>query len=119
MRVWIHPEDLLQIDFPLPLYLSDRNTLVGFHLSISMGYMDSAQYFCCISKTVADLANMIWEAPTNTAHHSLSALAETPTDPEGNVHAGIISSKLDASITTRLPSISTVALPQYVDAYVA
>ena len=45
MRVWIYPEDLLRLAFVVPLHPSDHNTIIGFHLSMMMGYVDSASYF--------------------------------------------------------------------------
>ena len=42
MRFWIRPEDLPCLAFVVPPHPSDHNTLVGFHLSLSMGYFDSA-----------------------------------------------------------------------------
>ena len=42
MRVWIIPEDLLRISFLVPLHPLDHDTLIGFHIFLMMGYVDSA-----------------------------------------------------------------------------
>ena len=75
-----------------------------------MGYVDSASHFCCESDMGEYLANLRWAAATNTARYPLSALKDTPLDPDSNFHAGIVSSKMDASITARFPPTSTVVL---------
>ena len=45
---------LPKICFPLP-YPSDSQTLIGFHLSLLMGYVNSVPYFCCTRDIVANL----------------------------------------------------------------
>ena len=67
---------------------------------------------------MADLSNLIWATTANIAPHLLSALLDTPMDPEDNAYAGIVSANLDASITTRLPPIVNVALLRYSNVYV-
>ena len=42
IRVWIRPEDLPRLAFVTPPRPSDQNTPIGFHLSLLMGYVDSA-----------------------------------------------------------------------------
>ena len=64
---------------------------------------------------MADLANQIWTAAANAASHSLSLLVYTPPDPNDDSHTGIIPTELDASITARLPPISTVNLLRYIN----
>ena len=118
MRVYIRPEDLPRIAFVIPLQPVDANPLIGFHLSLPIVYVDSAPYFFCTSDTVEDLANMRWAAPTNTNPHPILALAGAPPDTEDNYHAGIISAKLDVSITARLLPSSHVALLRYANLYI-
>ena len=60
MRVWVRPEDVLKLAFVVPPHADDTETLIGFHLSLPMGYVESAQYFCTTTETVADLANSNW-----------------------------------------------------------
>ena len=78
-----------------------------------MVYVDSAPSYFYASKTVEDLANQIWASATTTAPYSLSALVDTPLDPDNDAHVGIIPSKLDTSINTLLPSSSTFSLLLY------
>ena len=40
-----------------PIKKPSDTQLVGFHLSLPMGYVDNAPYFCMTTETVADLAN--------------------------------------------------------------
>ena len=110
MRVWIRSEDPLRHAFVFLLHPSYHDTLISFHLYLLMRYVDSSPYFFCASETVSELANLIWVATANTAPHSILALTDTPPDPDDDAHAGIISAKLDISITARLPPRSLVAL---------
>ena len=54
MSVWVHPEDVLCIEFVVP------TPLINFNLYFTMGYAVSAPYFCCTRKTVAELFDAIW-----------------------------------------------------------
>ena len=114
MRVCIRPEDLPRLAFVIPPQPVDADPLIGFHLSLPIVYVDSAPYFFCASDIVEDLANLRWAAATNTNPHPILALAGAPPDTEYNYHAGIISAKLDVSITARLPPSSPVALLRHV-----
>ena len=45
IRVWIRPEDILCLTFVVTPCSVDHNTLIGFYLSPTMGYVDNASYF--------------------------------------------------------------------------
>ena len=45
MRVWVRPEDAPRLDLIIPPHPSNTHTLIGFHLSLPMGYTDCAPYF--------------------------------------------------------------------------
>ena len=81
VRVWMHPEDLPLLSFVFPSHPEDDDTLIGFHLSLPIVYVDSSLYFLCTIDTVADLSNLIWSAAANTAPYPLSALTDTPMYP--------------------------------------
>ena len=57
MRLWVRMEDALSVAFLIPKKTSSYTHQVGFHLSLPMGYIDSAPYFCMATETVADLEN--------------------------------------------------------------
>ena len=63
-------------------------------------------------------ANHIWDFTIKDAPHQLLALTDTPPDPNNDSHILIAPANLDASITARLPPITTSALLQYIDIYV-
>ena len=46
MRIWVRTEDIPSVAFLIPKETADKEQLVGFHLSIAMGYMESAAFFC-------------------------------------------------------------------------
>ena len=114
MRVWIHLEYLLWIAFVVPPHSLDQGTLIGFHLSLPMGYVYSSLYFCCKIDMVLYLANHNWDADSVASPHPLSALADTPPSPDDDSHSGIITQDLNAFISMRLPQDSFVALLHYI-----
>ena len=115
MRVWIYLEDLQKLAFVVSPHPSYHDTLTGFHLSLSMGYVDISLRFFYVSETVTELANLRWATATITAPHPLSALAETPLYPNEDSQTGIISAELYTSTTARLPPRCTVVVRLYVD----
>lgn len=57
MCIWVWSKDLLRLAFIVPPHSAELDPLIGFHLLLPMGYVDSAAHFCCTAKTVADIAN--------------------------------------------------------------
>jgi hypothetical protein len=55
-RVRLTPQAALELAVVLP-GLSPRSTLIGFPLSIPMGWKSSPPYFCAFTETAADMAN--------------------------------------------------------------
>ena len=89
LRVWIHLDGLLGLAFFILLYPLDQDTLIGFHLSFPMGYVDSAPYFLCASKTSADLSNHSWYSAANSQRHPhpLLVLTYNPPDTDYDAHS--------------------------------
>ena len=50
-------EDVPSIAFLAPKKTPSNQQLVGFHLSLSMGYINSAPYLCMVIEKVANLSN--------------------------------------------------------------
>ena len=50
-------EDAPYLPFPILKKNPSDTQLVGFHISLPMGYVDNAPYFCIAMETVPDLAN--------------------------------------------------------------
>ena len=77
MRIWVCLEDISLVAFLVPKAIPDEEQLVGFHLSIPMGYVESAAFFCATTKTVKkhtlDTLSMRHTAPP----HHLEDLADT------------------------------------------
>ena len=59
-----------------PPHPSDTQTLLGFHLSLPMGSVDSAPYYCCTRKIVSSIANAIWGVCSAVMPHPLEYVAE-------------------------------------------
>ena len=68
MHIWVRPEDTPSLAFVAPPHPSDTKTLIDFHLSLPMGYVDSPPYFCCNRKTIKDIAKEIWGACFSHRH---------------------------------------------------
>ena len=46
------------MDLLLPKKRQEDKQLVGFHLSLPMGYVDSVPYCCMSTETIEDIANV-------------------------------------------------------------
>ena len=77
MRLWVRMEDTPSV----PLLIPNRNPgnaqLVGLHLSLTMGYMDIAPYFCVATETVAGMENASMDLHNNPQVHPLEAAVAT------------------------------------------
>ena len=57
MRLWLRMEDVPSVAFLIPKKNPSDTQLVGFHISLPMGYVYNTLYFCMATETVDDLAN--------------------------------------------------------------
>jgi hypothetical protein len=60
MRIRLAIVDLPKLAFVVPPHASNPEPLIRFHLSLPMGYIESAPYFCASTETVANLINHSW-----------------------------------------------------------
>ena len=77
MRIWVQLEDIPLVAFLVPKATAEEeDQLVGFHLSIPMGYVESAAFFCTTTKTVKYRAlDTLYTRHTEPPHH-LESLAK-------------------------------------------
>ena len=54
MRIWFRLEYIPSVAFLVPKATPEEDQLVGFHLSIPMGYVESDTFFCATTATVKD-----------------------------------------------------------------
>ena len=54
MRIWVRLEGTPLVAFLVPKTTPEEDQLVGLHLSIPMGYVESAAFFCATTETVKD-----------------------------------------------------------------
>ena len=59
MRVWVRLEDVPTLTFVVLWHPCDTEPLIGMHLSLPMGYVESVPAFCCETEMVTDLANVM------------------------------------------------------------
>ena len=52
MRIWVRLEDIPSVEFLVQKATPEENQLVRFHLSITMGYVESDAFFCATNETV-------------------------------------------------------------------
>ena len=77
MRIWVRLEDVPSVAFLVPKATPDEEQLVGFHLSIPTGCVESAAFFCANTETVKDRAlDTLYMRHTAPPHH-LEHLADT------------------------------------------
>ena len=74
MRLWVRMGDVPSFAFLIPKKTPSDLHLVRFHLS--MGYVDSAPYFCIAIETLADLSNKVIDQQGVASSHPLEQEAE-------------------------------------------
>ena len=75
MRLWVRMEDVLSVAFIILNKTPSNTQLVGSHLLLPMGYIDSAPYFFMATETVADLANEAISQKEQAGEHPLELKA--------------------------------------------
>ena len=77
MRIWVRLEDIPSLAFLVPKSIPEEDQLVGFHLSIPMGCVESAAFFCATTDTVKDCTFDTLYTRHNAPPHHLEDLADT------------------------------------------
>ena len=49
MRVWLSLKHVPKVTFVVPSVPGEIDVLIGFHLSLPIGFVDSCQYFCVVT----------------------------------------------------------------------
>ena len=74
------------VEFLIPRKKITDGKLLGFHLSLPMGYMDSVPYFYMSTDTIADIKNYSVDGHHMDPPHPLKLLDDAPAlterDPE-------------------------------------
>jgi hypothetical protein len=78
MRIWLRLADLPKLAFVVPPHPSNPEPLVGFHLSLPMGFVESALYFCASTETAADLISHFWGLADLAPAHPLEQFTIPP-----------------------------------------
>lgn len=121
MRVYVQPEDVPWLAFLVSPHPGDVEPLVGFHLSVPMGYIESASLFCCTTETVADLANHAWSTVNDAPLNRLDNLADTLPAEDNDTFLGLPQpdkdDKLERCLAT-LPAVERIHLLHFFDVYV-
>ena len=70
-------EDVPSVTFLIQKKTTSEHQLVGFKLSLPMGYTESAPYLCMVTNTVADLDNKEISQNHNSGKHPLEEASGT------------------------------------------
>jgi hypothetical protein len=81
MRMWLRLAGLPKLAFVVPPHPSDPEPLIGFHVSLLMGLVEFAPYFCSYTETAADLINNSRGVAGLALPHSLEGSFTTPPVP--------------------------------------
>ena len=76
-RIWIHLEDIPSVAFPVTKSTPEEYQLVGSHLSIPMGCVQSAAFFYATNETVKDRTLDTLSTRHTALPHHLEDLADT------------------------------------------
>ena len=78
MRIWFRINYIPSpIAFMIPKGNKEEEHLVGFQLSILMGYVESAPFFCAATETLKDMVNNTMYSRKTAPAHPLEKLEET------------------------------------------
>ena len=78
MRLWVRLKDTLSVTFLIPMKNPTDKQLLGFHISLPMGYVDITPYFCMYTENIADMANFSMDGRQVAPPHPLKGLADVP-----------------------------------------
>jgi hypothetical protein len=76
-RVWVRLEDVPKLAVAVP-NRPDEEPLLALPLALPMGWTQSPPYFCAVTETIADVANLRLLKRHTTRPHRLEALADSP-----------------------------------------
>ena len=76
MRLWVRMEDVPSVAFIIQKKNPSDLQLVEFHISLPMGYVDSAPYFYMATEVLTDLANKATPQRDVASEHPLERAAE-------------------------------------------
>ena len=71
MRLWVRMEDVLSTALLIHKKTPSDTQLMGFHVSLHMGYVDSVPYFFMAMETVANLENKAISQQEQAREHPL------------------------------------------------
>ena len=77
MRLLVRLEDTPSVAFLVPRKNTTDEQLVGFHLALTMGYVDSPPFFCMSTHKIYDMANETVVDHRHAPSHPLNTLAAT------------------------------------------
>ena len=112
MRMWARIQDVPSFAFLIPKKTPRDTQLVGFHLSFTIGYIDSVLYFCMETETVADLANKAISQRVQVSKHQLELAAKSRATNNSRAHE----TKVDA-IWEHLPEEQRTAAKSNIHVY--
>ena len=74
MLIWFQLNYIPSVECIIPKDTDSESKLVGFHLSIPMGYMESVPLFCATTETIKYIANNAMHKRGEAPVHPLDVL---------------------------------------------
>ena len=76
MRIWVRLEDTPSVGFLILRKIPTDKQLVGFHLSLTMGYVGIAPFFCLLTETITDMASAAMDDHNKAPPHPIVELSD-------------------------------------------
>ena len=120
MRIWVRLEDIPSVAFLVPKATLEEDQLVGLHLSILMGYVESAAFFCATTKTVKDRALDTLSMRHTAPPHNLEDLAETkpPETTAEEVAETLVANKYWEALSPHAQATALAHVEVYLDDFI-
>ena len=85
MLIWFQLNYIPSVECIIPKDTDSESKLVGFHLSIPMGYMESVPLFCATMEKIKDTVNNAMHKIGKAPVHPLDILEETPPGDDNQI----------------------------------
>ena len=110
MCVWVEETNVPKLA-SIPPLASDTEPQIGFHLSLPMGYVESAAYFCAANETIADFANAKGTYPPHPLKHKALTLPQLP-NPAA---AKVVTPREEAAMSAYFSELSKTNIQSCID----
>ena len=121
MHIWVRLEDILSVAFLVPKATPEEDQLVGFHLSIPLGYVESDAFFCTTTETVKERALDTLSTRHTAPPHHLENLAgkKPPETTAKEVAATLVAKKHWEALSPHARATALAHVEVYLDDFIS